>query len=112
MAFNLQYPHQMKFMKTYLLIALCVFSLATVSAQSNALGIRLGSGDGSQAEISYQQYIGGPNRLEFDLGFFDDGYADGFKFTLLYHWVNQIDGGLYWYVGAGGSIGFRDTHGH
>ncbi len=70
-------------MKTYILIALCFFTFSSISAQSNALGIRLGGGDGSQAEISYQQYIGGPNRLEFDLAFFDDGYADGFKFTLL-----------------------------
>ena len=62
-------------MKTYILIALCFFTFSSISAQSNALGIRLGGGDGSQAEISYQQYIGGPNRLEFDLAFFDDGYA-------------------------------------
>lgn len=99
-------------MKTYLFIALSILSLTSLSAQSNALGVRLGGGDGAQAEISYQQYIGGPNRLEFDLGFFDDGFADGFKFTLLYQWVNEIESGFYWYVGAGGSIGQRDLHGH
>ncbi len=99
-------------MKTYILIALCFFTFSSISAQTNALGIRLGGGDGSQAEISYQQYIGGPNRLEFDLAFFDDGYADGFKFTLLYQWVHAIESGFNWYAGAGGSIGARDLNGH
>lgn len=102
-------------MKKLTLIILTALSAATVYGQSigsNALGVRLGGGDGSQAEISYQQYIGGPNRLEFDLGLFDDGIADGFKFTLLYQWVHEIESGFYWYVGAGGAIGDRNLHGH
>lgn len=87
-----------------------MFCLVTaLSAQTNsALGLRFGGGDGAEAEISYQQALGGPNRLEFDLGFFDNGWDEGFKFTLLYQLVGNIDGGLNWYLGAGGSIGGRD----
>ncbi|MBC8046728.1 MAG: hypothetical protein H7Y00_08035, partial [Fimbriimonadaceae bacterium] len=50
-----------------------------------------------------------PNRLEIDLGFIDAGWYDGFKGTLMYHWVKNIDGGLNWYLGAGGSLGAWDV---
>ncbi len=88
-----------------LLTLVCTLELAYSQSSSNALGIRLGGSDGVSAEISYQNYIGGSNRLEFDLGFIEAGWYNGFKFSLLYHWVGNIDGGLNWYVGAGGSIG-------
>lgn len=100
-------------MKKALVILLTCMATAIAHAQSpstHALGVRFGGGDGAQAEISYQQFIGGPNRLEFDLGFFDDGWNDGFKFTLMYHWVHGLADGFYWYVGAGGSIGGRNYH--
>ena len=81
-----------------MLLSATVFSQ---SSNSRALGVRFGGGDGVEAEISFQNYIGGNNRLEFDLGFFDDDWNDGFKFTLMYHWVGNIEGGLNWYIGAG-----------
>lgn len=109
MAFNLHWCDQKRTtMKKVILILMLCCSFGIIRAQSSAthaLGIRLGGSDGAGAEISYQQFIGGNNRIEADLGFFDDGWKDGFKFTLLYQWVGNIDGGLNWYVGLGGSIG-------
>jgi hypothetical protein len=93
---------------TFLLILFAIS--ASISAQTSALGIRFGGGDGVEAEISYQQFLGGNNRIEADLGLFDNGWDEGFKFSLLYQWVGVIDGGLNWYVGAGGSIGGRDVN--
>jgi len=101
------------FMKKYTLVICILVLSATLSAQSSApraLGIRFGGGDGVEAEISFQNYIGGNNRLEFDLGLFEDDWNDGFKFTLLYQWVGNIDGGLNWYIGAGGSLGALDVN--
>ncbi|MFI5172156.1 MAG: hypothetical protein ACHQFW_07170 [Chitinophagales bacterium] len=93
-----------------LIVILCSLQFAFSQTAGDALGIRFGGSDGVSAEISYQNFIGGNNRLEFDLGFIDAGWYDGFKFSLLYHWVGNIDNGLYWYVGAGGSIGAWDVN--
>ncbi|QLE02644.1 hypothetical protein HX109_14155 [Galbibacter sp. BG1] len=74
----------------------------------NALGLRLGDGDGFGAEISYQRGIGGNNRLEFDLGWRDSKKYDAFRITGLYQWVFPIEGDFNWYVGAGGGLGAYD----
>ncbi|HMX05101.1 MAG TPA: hypothetical protein PLL28_08495 [Chitinophagales bacterium] len=101
--------------RIFTFMILCAMATA-VKAQNNelhAVGIRFGGGDGVGAEISFQQYIGGPNRLEFDLGAFEDGYNDGFKLTVLYQWVHSIDNSFYWYAGLGGGLGARDhDNGH
>ncbi len=98
-------------MKKIILIIIMFSISSALFAQTgnNALGVRFGGGDGVEAEISYQKYIGGPNRLEFDLGLYNEGWNDGFKFSLLYQWVGNIDGGFNWYAGAGGSIGGRNV---
>jgi len=95
---------------TVFIISLCATYLVHAQSPSDALGVRFDGGDGIAAEISYQKFIGGNNRLEFDLGFDDDGYYEGFKFSLLYHWVGEMGSGFYWYVGAGGSIGGWSHH--
>lgn len=100
-------------MKKYTFIITLLLLSATVYSQTSAtraLGVRFGGGDGVEAEISFQNYIGGNNRLEFDLGLFNDDWNDGFKFTLMYHWVGNIEGGLNWYIGAGGSVGVLDVN--
>ncbi|MDG3582080.1 hypothetical protein [Galbibacter pacificus] len=74
----------------------------------NALGLRLGQGDGFGAEISYQRAIAASNRLEFDLGWKDNSHYDAFKITGLYQWVFPIEGDFNWYVGAGGGLGGYD----
>ena len=61
-------------MKKLTLIAVMLFAIQIGKAQTpndQALGIRFGGGDGVEAEISFQTFIGGNNRLEFDLGFED-----------------------------------------
>ncbi|MFD1095947.1 hypothetical protein [Salegentibacter chungangensis] len=77
----------------------------------NAIGLRLGGGDGIGAEVSYQRALGGDNnRLELDLGWRNDNNFDAFKLTGLYQWVWNIDGGFNWYAGVGGGIGSVDVH--
>jgi opacity protein-like surface antigen len=71
----------------------------------NALGLRFGGGDGVGVEISYQRALGDDNnRLELDLGWRDDSDYDAFKFTGLYQWVWNIEGGFNWYAGAGAGL--------
>ncbi|AGC78127.1 hypothetical protein LX97_03210 [Nonlabens dokdonensis] len=72
---------------------------------NNAIGIRLGDGDGFGTEISYQRALGSNNRLEIDLGYEDGDGFDGFKATGIYQWVWNIDGGFNWYAGAGAGLG-------
>ena len=71
----------------------------------NAIGIRLGDGDGFGTEISYQRGLGDNNRLEIDLGYEDGDGFDGFKATGIYQWLWNIEGGFNWYAGAGGGLG-------
>ena len=75
----------------------------------NAIGLRIGGGNGTGAEISYQRALGGDNnRLELDLGWRNGNDYDAFKLAALYQWVWNIDGGFNWYVGAGGGLGSVD----
>ncbi len=95
--------------KLFLLsIALCGFVL-TSNAQDiaeNAIGLRLGDGDGFGAEISYQRALGGDNnRLELDLGLRSGNGYDGFKLAGVYQWVWLLDGDFNWYAGVGGGLG-------
>lgn len=95
----------------WILVGLYMLTASAALAQNSnlhALGLRFGGGDGVGTEISYQQFIGGPNRLEFDLGIYNDGWNDGFKATVLYQWMHPLVDGFDWYVGAGGGIGSRD----
>lgn len=94
--------------KLCIIISVLFLSVMADAQNTNAIGVRLWGSDGISAEISYQHFISGPNRIEADLGFIDAGWYDGFKATLMYHWVNNIEGGLNWYIGAGGSLGGWD----
>ena len=100
-------------MKKLLLFSVLVigFTSAAVAQEisENALGLRLGDGDGFGAEISYQRAISSNNRLEFDLGWRDEDHYDAFKLTGLYQWVFPIEGGFNWYLGAGGGFGSYDA---
>lgn len=99
-------------MKKLFALAVLIIGSVTInqiSAQEiseNALGLRIGGGDGFGAEISYQRALGGDNnRLELDLGWRDDKYFDAFKLVGLYQWVWNIEGGFNWYAGAGAGLG-------
>ncbi|MBP0905508.1 hypothetical protein ACFSKN_17100 [Mariniflexile gromovii] len=96
-------------MKTYLITGILIL-IATVSMNAqdiskNALGLRLGDSDGFGAEVSYQRALNANKRLEFDLGWRDSRYYDGFKLAALHQWVWNIDGGFNWYAGVGGGLG-------
>ena len=97
-------------MKKILLTFTVLFSLAALAqAQLNphALGLRFG-GDGSinGAEISYQHGLSDANRVELDLGFGASANHTRIFIVGIYHWNWNIDGGLNWYIGPGGSLGF------
>ena len=94
-------------MKKVLLILVAVFSFAfAANAQNNAIGARLGGGQGYGAELSYQKGLGGINRLEADLGYRSWYGAGWMSLTALYqaHFdINAVQN-LGWYVGAGPRI--------
>ncbi|MDR6301628.1 hypothetical protein [Mesonia maritima] len=98
--------------KIFLIVAVALGSIMTSQAQEisdNAIGLRLGGGDGFGAEVSYQRAIGSNNnRLELDLGWRNDNDFDAFKLAALYQWVWNIEGGFNWYAGIGGGIGSVD----
>ncbi|HAD98190.1 MAG TPA: hypothetical protein DCG19_12340 [Cryomorphaceae bacterium] len=100
-------------MKKSIIVALLALAVGVPSAfaqsiSPNAIGVRLEGNDGLGPEISYQRALGDNNRLELDLGFHDSRYIDAFKFTGLYHWVFNIQGGFNWYAGLGAGVGFID----
>ncbi len=99
-------------MKKVILIAALFFGAAffyEAQAQTiseNAIGLRVGGGNGYGAEVSYQRELGADNnRLELDLGWRNDSHYDAIKLVGLYQWIWNIDGGFNWYVGAGAGIG-------
>jgi hypothetical protein len=94
-------------MKRLLIGFILVVSVNLSKAQvaKNALGLRLGGGNGYGTEISYQHGLGNINRLEFDLGLHSGSHYQAWGLAGLYQWVWNIDQGLDWFVGAGGLIG-------
>ncbi|WP_300437576.1 hypothetical protein [Christiangramia sp.] len=104
------------------LVVLVAFTIGAVffsdlkaqNISQNALGLRIGGGNGYGAEISYQRATGGNNnRLEFDLGWRNDSHYDAIKLVGLYQWVWNIEGGFNWYAGAGAGLGNYDhNHNH
>lgn len=81
------------------------FSTSAQEIAENAIGLRLGDGNGFGAEISYQRAIKENNRLEFDIGLRSGRNFNGFKLVGLYQWVWDIDNGFNWYAGAGAGVG-------
>ena len=94
-------------MKKFILsFALVVSMIGALSAQadSKAIGLRLGSGFGYGAEVSYQQPLGTAHRLELDLGL----NSSGFGLNGIYQWVwdlSELADGFNWYAGVGAGIG-------
>ncbi|MFH4968244.1 hypothetical protein V8G61_08580 [Gaetbulibacter sp. M240] len=88
---------------TFLLVGFA-FTADAQQISSNALGLRLGDGNGFGAEVSYQRALGMNNRLELDLGLRSDNNFDGFSLAALYQWVWLLDGNFNWYAGVGGGV--------
>jgi hypothetical protein len=93
------------FLTIFTFFAICFTT--TLQAQDiadNAIGLRLGDGDGFGAEISYQRALSANNRLEGNLGWRSGSNFNGFKLTGLYQWLWELDGDFNWYAGAGGGL--------
>ena len=92
--------------KLYFVFAL-LLSANLVNAQisKNAIGLRLGGGDGFGSEISYQRGLNDVNRLEFDLGWLSGHDYRATSIAGIYQWVWKIDDGFEWFAGAGGRLG-------
>ena len=94
--------------KVLLTIFLAVSTLYVANAQSNAIGLRFGVGDGTNAEVSYQRDLGSANRLEIDLGL-NLGDGDAFRVAAIYQWVwdlSELASGVKWYIGPGAGAFF------
>lgn len=96
-------------MKKFLLVLVAVMGLA-FAANAQNIGGRFGGGTGYGAEFSYQHYMGGPNRLELDLGFSrrNDNYIN---FAIAYHWIFPIAGDFSWFIGPAANLGHCRNHG-
>lgn len=86
------------------LVAVVAIGTSTTFAQK-AIGLRFGTGSLSGAEISYQQAMGGTNRLEGDLGFSFGDHHSYISATGIYQWKWSIVNNLNWYAGPGATLG-------
>lgn len=83
-----------------------VFMCKAQTMSENAIGLRLGGGNGFGVEISYQRALSSNNRLELDLGLRDDDHFNAFQLTGIYQWLWHIEDGFNWYAGPGLGLGF------
>ncbi|MFC4634577.1 hypothetical protein ACFO3O_11700 [Dokdonia ponticola] len=97
--------------KTIFCFVLFLGIAASMQAQEiskNAIGIRIGDNDGFGTEVNYQRGLGDNNRLELGLGWRSADNFDAIRFTGLYQWVWNLDGGFNWYAGVGAAVGSFD----
>lgn len=104
-------------MKKLVLALICITGFAFAgNAQEipeNALGLRLGGGNGFGAEFTYQRHLEANNRIQADLGIRSKSDFSAFRVLGLYQWVWQIDRAFNWYAGAGPGIGvLNDKRSH
>ena len=113
-------------MKRLILSLIAVLSLTTaLSAQNNAIGVRIGAIKGLGGEISYQGWLDDINRIQADLGFrvYNHWSIGTFNASYQLHWFlteglgvyagpdiqMAIDNGGYFNLGFGAIAGF-DYH--
>lgn len=94
-------------MKKLFLALVAVFALSMTANAQNNLGVRIGGGQGYNAELSWQHGLGG-NRLELDLGWHNGEHYDAFDLTGIYQWTGEIGSGFGWYAGIGANLGYFD----
>lgn len=97
-------------------VLLTILSFQQLKAQDGgkAIGLRLGGGNVSGAEISYQHGLSEANRLEANLGWNNNSAVDAFKLTGLYEWTKDLSDlgpGFSWYYGVGAGLGYIDWGG-
>jgi hypothetical protein len=93
---------------------LLMFSIVAIGWQANAqeisknaIGVRLSESNGMGAEVNFQRALWGSNRLELGLAYHSDSNWDTGKFTAIYQWLWNIDGGFNWYAGPGAGLGIE-----
>lgn len=86
-------------------IFLAVAAGAQAQMSDNALGVRLGGGSFFEGEISFQKALNNVNRLELDFGFSSKYELTRLVTTGIYQWHWNLNQGLNWYAGPGGSVG-------
>lgn len=91
-------------MKKIVVLLVAVFALGFAASAQEAVGVRLGGGQGYGAELSWQHGLGG-NRLEADLGISSGDSCTRFNLTGIYQWTGEIGSGFGWYGGFGLSLG-------
>ena len=97
-------------MKKVLFTLIAVMALSFGVKAQNTIGLRLGAGAASNAEISFQAGMNS-NRMEFDLGWNNFANNPNISLSASYQWVFPIVGGLDWYVGPGAILNLYDiTH--
>ncbi len=94
-------------MKKLLLVLIAVVGISFAANAQNALGVRLGGGQGYNAELSFQKGLGA-SRLEFDLGWHNFENSSAFSFAALYQYHMDIPAvpNLGWFVGVGGKLDY------
>jgi len=92
-------------MKKLVLALVAVVAMALSANAQNNLGVRIGGGQGYDAELSWQHGLGG-NRLELDLGWHGDDGWTAISLTGIYQWTGEIGSGFGWYAGFGAHVGF------
>lgn len=92
-------------MKKIVVLLVAVFALGFAANAQEAVGVRLGGGQGYGAELSWQHGLGG-NRLEADLGISSGDNYTHFNLTGIYQWTGEIGSGFGWYGGLGLSLGY------
>ncbi len=82
-----------------------MLTAGVAQVNSNAIGLRGGSGIGFGGEITYQKGLKYNSRFELDFGFRKELNYSHLMFTIIYHYVKNITNGLNWYIGAGTQLG-------
>ncbi len=95
----------MKSLLVFAIVAFCSLGTLNAQIQPHAIGLRLGSGSVTGAEISYQQRLSIINRLELDAGFGASPVHNRMTFVAIYQWVWKINGGFNWYLGPAAGVG-------
>lgn len=97
--------------KTILVLAAVLCFAALASAQPKALGVRFGWG----VDVSYENYVGGSDFLEFELGL--DGYDSAFHVDGVYNfmiaqpdWTSNGSWGFYGGPGLGVTVANGDNN--
>lgn len=92
-----------------ILMAIVGFSFA-VNAQNDNLGVRLGGGQGYNAEISWQHFLSA-SRVELDFGWANYQNASSFSLTSIYQWTFGLSDNFGWFIGPGAYLGMTSVEG-